>query len=189
MTSLRSRALLLLVASVALAGLVSACGNRREQITQAETEGPYLNVGALKYQVQISRPLNPHDIEDRAYLRGVSPQEGQLRQDETWFAVFLRVVNETDRTHPSAKAFEIEDTRGKRFEPLVVTGNAFAYQPTRLPPRGTIPAHGSIAEGSPIGGQMLLFKITLNSLANRPLELMIRSPQGSPRQATVALDV
>lgn len=172
-----------------LAGALSACGNRHEVITEGETEGPYLNVGALKYQVQISRPLNPQDTEDRVYLRGVAPDETSLRADETWFAIFVRVVNETGRTHPSAEEFEIEDTQGRKFEPVMVTGNMFAYQPTEIPPRGTLPPHGSIPDESAIGGQMVLFKLTLDSLANRPLELLIRSPEGEPRQALVDLDV
>lgn len=179
----------MLLLCLALGALASGCGNRHEVITEAETEGPYLNVGALKYQVQISRPLNPDDPEDRVYLQGVAPQEAALRADETWFAVFVRVVNETGRTHPSAEELEIEDTEGKRFEPVRVTGNIFAYQPTEIPPRGTLPPHGSLVDSSPIGGQMVLFKLTLNALANRPLELLIHSPEGEPRQAVVNLDV
>ena len=67
----RLRVLLLAVASLALLSGLPACGNRHEVITDAETEGPYLNLGPLKYQVQISRQLNPDDLEDRVYLRGL----------------------------------------------------------------------------------------------------------------------
>ena len=181
--------LLALLLCLGLAGGLAACGNRHEVITEAETEGPYLNVGALKYQVQISRPLNPNDPQDQVFLRGLPPEEAKLRADETWFAVFVRVVNETGRTHASAEEFEIEDTEGKHFEPIAVPGNIFAYEPTEVPPRGTLPPHGSLVDDSPIGGQMVLFKLTLNALANRPLELLIRSPQAEPRQAVVDLDV
>ena len=189
MTAARLR--VLVVASACLAALAgfSACGNRHATITEAETEGPYLNVGDLKYQVQASRQLNPADVDDRNYLEGVSPAEADLRQDETWFAVFVRAVNETDSPQPAAEEFEIEDTQGETFEPVPVEQNPFAYQPAEVAPHGTLPTEGGIADSAPIGGTMLLFKLTLNSLANRPLELRITSPEPPGTEAVVDLDV
>lgn len=189
MTVERLRALLLAAACVAVVAGLTACGNKHAVITEAETEGPYLNVGSLKYQVQVSRQLNPADVDDRTYLRGISPAETDLRQDETWFAVFVRAVNETGSPQPAAEEFEIEDTQGETFEPVPVEDNPFAYQPAEVAPHGTLPTEGSIAEEAPIGGTMLLFKLTLNSLANRPLELRITSPQPPGTEAVVDLDV
>ncbi|MFL5820807.1 MAG: hypothetical protein ACJ76S_09045 [Solirubrobacteraceae bacterium] len=174
---------------VLLAGGLAACGKSQATRTQADTEGPYLDVGALKYQVQISRQLNPQDIEDQVYLRGIAPQDSRLRPDETWFAVFVRAVNEGDRAEPAARNFEIEDTQGKRFSPVRIAGNPFAYLPARVPPGGTLPAFGSAADLSPIGGSLVLFKLTLSALANRPLELRIRSGQAPAHEGTVELDV
>jgi len=188
-TAVRLRVLVLAAAGlVALTGL-SACGNRHETITDAETEGPYLNVGDLKYQVQVSRQLNPADVDDRTYLDGVSAEEAELRQDETWFAVFVRAVNETDTPQPAAEEFEIEDTEGKTFEPVPVATNPFAYRPLEVAPHSTLPTEGSIADSTSIGGQLVLFKLTLNSLANRPLELRIISPEPPGTEAVVDLDV
>ena len=45
------------------------------------TEGTYLDLGGLKYQVQISRLLNPSSIEDRAYLVGLNTGRGDARVD------------------------------------------------------------------------------------------------------------
>jgi len=185
----RSRALAIAVLFVLLAGGLAACGNRQATRTQADTEGPYLDVGALKYQVQVSRQLNPGDIEDQIYLRGVAPQDRRLRPDETWFGVFVRAVNEGDRPEQAAGSFEIADTQGKRFAPVAISANPFAYQPARVPPGGTLPAFGSTADLSPIGGSLVLFKLTLTALGNRPLELRIRSGQGAAREGTVELDV
>ena len=62
------------------------------------------------------------------------------------------------------------------------------YRPARIAPGGSLPAFGSTADLSPIGGSLVLFKLTLTALANRPLELVIRS--GAPaREGTVELDV
>ena len=72
----------------------------------------YSEVGGLKYQVQISRELNPTDSEDRAYLVGLAPTARDLKPDETWFAVFLRVQYDTKdgAPRPTARDFTLEDT-------------------------------------------------------------------------------
>ena len=64
---MRARPLtLLLVVIAALA--VGACGDKQEITLHGATEGTYIDVGGLKYQVQISRLLNPTDREDEGYL-------------------------------------------------------------------------------------------------------------------------
>jgi hypothetical protein len=186
-TPLRAR--FLAVLCLVLAGGLAACGTQHGTRTHAETEGPYLEVGALKYQVQISRQLNPADIEDQVYLHGVAPRDSRLRPDETWFAVFVRAVNEGDRPEPAARMFEIVDTQGRRFSPVPVSSNPFAYRPVSVPPGGSLPTFGSEADLSPIGGSLVLFKLTLTALANRPLELVIRSGRPPAREGTVELDV
>ena len=177
-------ALVALLAALAVAG----CG-RENPRTHAATEGPYLDVGPLQYQVQISRQLNPADIEDRAYFVGV--EQPELPGEETWFSVWVRVWNRTQGTHPSAQKFEIEDTTGKHYEPVEIgKDNIFAYRPAFIPSGDTLPAVNSAAEQNPIGGSLLLFKVTNESLANRPLILHIESPDGEePRAAEVDLDV
>jgi len=63
-------AVLALVAVFAL----SACGDSHTRVTTGTYAGesgknaPYLNVGPLVYEVQLSRELNPANIEDAAYL-------------------------------------------------------------------------------------------------------------------------
>jgi hypothetical protein len=180
---------------VVLAGLclaagagLGACGNKVEVRTDAHTEGPYVSVGSLKYQVQVSRQLNPRDTEDRAYLVGIPPEEARLAPDETWFAVFIRTHNETSRGRRSARRFEIEDTQRRVFEPVQVT-NQFAYRPAVVPPDSSLPLEGSTADETPIEGSLVLFKIPFESLANRPLELRISDPRAPRRHAVIELDV
>lgn len=189
MTAGRTRSLLLALAVAACALVVAGCG-REDPRTHASTEGPYLDVGRLQYQVQISRQLNPADEEDKAYFVGVERPDEQLTPEETWFGVWVRVWNRTDRTYPAAARFEIEDTTGKRYEPLEIgEDNVFAYRAASVPSGGTLPATDSVAEQGVIGGSLLLFKITNESLANRPLILYIESPGAPPREAEVDLDV
>src|SRR3954447_12469353 len=93
-------------ACLALAG----CGEKTDITTFAETEGIYLDVGNLVYQVQLSRYLNPADVEDREYLVGVPADEAQLTADEIWFGVWMRVKNYSDETLTPTTQFRITDT-------------------------------------------------------------------------------
>jgi hypothetical protein len=184
------RSLLLLVAAVFAAGTLGACGNKQDKITRAESEGMYLDLGDLKYQVQISRQLNPADSEDEAYLVGVRPQDRQLAKDETWYGIFLRVQNTTDDPHQAAEEFEIRDTRGNVLRPLeLAPENVFAYRAARVPPKQLIPGLDSPAASNTIQGSLLLFKVPYANLQNRPLEFEIADPANPSAKASVALDV
>jgi hypothetical protein len=180
----------LLVALVVLLGAsLAGCGNKKDIVTSADTEGIYVDAGPLQYQVQISRQLNPADEEDKGYFVGVKDPEGQVKAEETWFAVFVKVWNRTEDPHIASKDFEIEDTVGKRYEPVEVgEGNVFAYRPIQIPSGGQLPGTDDVANEGVIGGSMLLFKLTLDSLANRPLVLHIKSA-GKPPEAEIDLDV
>ena len=77
------RQVVLLAADIALVAALGACGAKEDEITHGETEGAYLDLGELKYQVQISRQLNPADREDEAYLLGLPAEERELAPNET----------------------------------------------------------------------------------------------------------
>jgi hypothetical protein len=180
----------LVLIAVLLAGLaLNACGKADEPASEGETEAVYLDLNGLQYQVQISRQLNPADEEDKGYFVGVKDPEGAVNAEETWFAVFVKVWNRTEDSHLPAKDFEIEDTVGKRYEPVELgEDNVFAYRATQIPSGGQLPGIDDVANEGVIGGSMLLFKLTLDSLANRPLVLHIKS-EGKPSEAEVDLDV
>src|SRR3954469_21033760 len=103
---------LLAVAAVAAALGLSACGNKTVSIHAGETEGIYLDVGPLKYQVEISRQLNPSIPEDRTFLSDIAPGDRHLGPEELWFAVFVRVENETDKAQSPTSDYTITDTQG-----------------------------------------------------------------------------
>ena len=182
------RLLMVLVLGAALA--LAGCGNKEETVTSAETEGIYLDVGDLKYQVQISRIINPRDIEDRHYLTGLPPGTLEPKADEVWFGVWVRVQNTTSEdTFDSATQFEIVDTQGNSYKPLELEANEWAYAQERLGPNTVLPNSESPAGQGPIQGSLLLFKLTTETLQNRPLEFKITSPTNPEDSATVALDV
>jgi hypothetical protein len=175
------------IAVVGLALPLGACG-REKTTTFGATEGTYLDVGPIAYQVQVSRILNPRDTEDRAYMEGVP---GKLAADEVWFAVFVRGQNTSGKTQQAADDFEITDTLDKRFRPVAIAGtNPFAYRARPVAHGQVIPA-GSSAAGAGIvqQGAMVLFKLKLSSVANRPLEFHIKSPTVPQKEGIVELDV
>src|SRR6476469_9033103 len=105
-----------LVLLVFVAAFVAGCGDKEPIITKAETEGVYVDVGGLTYQVQLSRFLNPGDIEDHQYLMGLPagiPKE--LPGDEIWFGVWMRVKNYSGEPLTPTDTFTIVDTEGNEF--------------------------------------------------------------------------
>jgi len=183
------RRLVVISAALACALLAAGCGNKAETVTQGDTEGIYLDVDHLKYQVQISRYMNPADVEDKAYLMGLPSSTSQTGGDETWFGVFIRVQNTTDETIAPANNFVIVDTQENVYRPVPLDTNVnpFAYKPDPIPPKGLIPEPDSVASESTIQGSLLLFKLKTESLQNRPLEF--RFKRGSGTTGVVDLDV
>jgi hypothetical protein len=179
------------LAILAAASALGACGNKSKTTTHGSTEGIYLDVGPLTYQVQVSRELNPRDLEDRTFLTGVSQSDAQVGTGELWFAVFVRVENETKRVQSPASAYSITDTQDNVYMPVPVSAsvNPFAYVPARMPPGTLLPAVDTVASQTSIGGEMLLFKIKRESLDNRPLEFAITDPADPQIHGTVDLDV
>ncbi len=187
------RPLAVLVALLASGGL-AACGNHPNEearIVRAETEGLYLNIGALNYQVQLSRQLNPDDVQDRAYLESLPDADRALKPDQVWFGVFMRVENETGQPQPLSNDIEIVDTQENSFRPIVpADANPFAYRSDDLvPAHEVVPLRDTPAFDTPIRGALILFKVTLTSLSNRPLELHIESRSGRTQTGIIDLDV
>jgi hypothetical protein len=192
---MKTRRLAILLTVLAASAGLSACGNKQDVVHEAETEGIYVDVGDLKYQVQISRQLNPANVEDKSYLVGLGPFDRTLGADNVWFAVFVRVENDNqDAVARSASKFELHDTQERVFEPIQLgRENVFAYRPATLPKAtsstsGMIPLPDSAASEGPTQGALLLFKLPRTTLDNRPLELIIAPPSGGEK-GIVTLDV
>ena len=171
-----------------LATAFAGCGVE-DYIHEAETEGVYVDVGNLVYQVQLSRFLNPDDVEDREYLVGLpAGTSPQLPGDEIWFGVWLRVKNYTDEALTPSSDIRIVDTEENEFRPVQLDDtNVFAYRPTPIAPDGVKPAPDTAAASGPIQGSLVLFRLTTEALQNRPLVLEIAQPGSEP--AEVHLDL
>jgi hypothetical protein len=175
---------------------LGACGDSHTRVTTGTYAGesganaPYLNVGPLIYEIQLSRELDPFDTEDATYLQGLSAAQRKLEPGEEWFAVFVQVYNNNSQALAASDSLTIADSQGNSYAPVVpAQANPFAYRAGLVPGKGQLPVPDSIAAAGPTQGALLLYKIQIVSLDNRPLELKIVDPANSSQRASAELDV
>jgi hypothetical protein len=175
---------------------LGACGDSHTKVTTGTYAGesgqnaPYLNVGPLIYEVQLSRELNPANTEDSTYLQGLTPAQAKLGPGEEWFGVFVQVYNNTSSALPAATDLTITDTQANTYTPTVpAQTNPFIYGGGLVPAKGQLPVPGSIANTDAVQGALLLYKIQIVSLDNRPLEIKIVDPADAAETASAELDV
>src|SRR4051794_39441531 len=182
---------------IACSLLLAACGQEKvdrtggfqsENAQVAETEGIYLDVEGAKYQVQLSRQLNPALPDDGPYLRNISETDNKLGDNQVWFAVFMRVENQSEGTIKNTTDFVIRDTQENEYRPVsIASTNEWSYQQTEIAPDHVYPGPNTPAGERSPNGALLLFRVDRPSLDNRPLELEVTGPQG--QKAIVDLDV
>jgi predicted small secreted protein len=162
----------LLVGLAALTG----CKNTREH--NAGREGLPKDIGHVEYNVFITRELNLRDPEDSGYYRGPEAPPGFAL-----YGVFLQACNTATSGGPhwmAASRFQVEDTQGNIFKPLPLPpDNLWAYRASPLKQGACIPTLGSLASSGPTNGSLLIFKLPIQTLENRPLDLRITSPANS----------
>jgi len=194
---LLSKPILALMAVAATLAL-SACGDSHTKVSggtyagESGANAPYLDVGPLVYEVQLSRQLNPFDTEDSSYLAGLTPAQRRLSPGEEWFGVFMQVYNngETPQLAAGALSMRITDTQGNVYRPTPLgPANSFAYRAGFVPGKGRVPELNTVASDGPTQGALLLYRIKLISLDNRPLELHLVDPLDPSQRASAELDV
>jgi hypothetical protein len=194
--SSRLRKLPLVVLALLATVALGACGDSHTRVSTGTYAGesganaPYLNVGPLIYEVQLSRQLNPANTEDAAYLQGLGAAERRLETGQEWFGVFVQVYNNGNEELPDASSFTITDTQGNIYAPVVPEQvNPYAYRPGPVPAKSQVPVPGTTADAFGTQGALLLFKIQIVSLDNRPLELKIVDRNYPTETASAELDV
>jgi hypothetical protein len=183
----------LAVASVLALG---ACGDSHTKVSTGTYAGesgknaPYLDVGPLQYQVQLSRELNPANNEDAAYLEGLTPAQRKLAPGQEWFGVFVQVYNHGSSPAQAAQSMVITDTQRNVYIPLTTEPtNLYSYRGGVVRAEGQIPEPGSTAANGGTQGALLLYKVQVVSLDNRPLQLKIVNPENAAESASAELDV
>ncbi|MEA2479766.1 MAG: hypothetical protein QOJ07_1688 [Thermoleophilaceae bacterium] len=184
-----------------LAGLavlaVTGCGTKGSAKNPVR-EGIAVDISGLKYNVFITRELNPTDAEDKAYYQGDEETPECVtaltlaKGDSTkapgcptnLYGVFIQVCNEHggDPLAATIDGFKIVDSQGKEYRPLPLPkANLYAYQARTLTKGDCIPEAGSTAATAPIGGSILVFRLPVQTTENRPLELEVTSAGKSHR--------
>jgi hypothetical protein len=168
----RPRSAAIACALAALAAVAVTGCKKNELATPREGQG--IEVGGVTYNVYITRQLNPHDAEDQAYTAGEKVEQPGFY----FYGVFLTACNESGSGNvvTPTSDFAIRDNQGNRFAPLPQPQtNVFAYRPKQLAKKSCVPPVGTIAATGPTAGALLVFKVPVASVENRPLELEIRS--------------
>ena len=193
---IRSRTAPLALLAVAAVMALSACGSSHSKVSTGTYAGesganaPYLDVGPLIYEVQISRQLNPWNNGDSTYLQGVLPSQSRLLPGQEWFAVSVQVYNETTKPLLATNAITLTDTQGNVYRPIPVgPTNLFAYRGGVVRSKSMLPVPGTPSHVFGGQGQVMLFKIATISLDNRPLEIKIVNPLNPHSSASAELDV
>lgn len=166
--------------ALALALPLAGCG--AEQHTEV-VEGQPLELGELRYNVAITRFLNPDDVEDSGYLAGQEPAP----PGKSWLGVFLTISNDDDENaHPSAADYVVRDTRESEYLP-VESESPYALEIGAEVAAGSqLPIPDSTAASGVIQAAMLLFLVDDEVSESRPLKLEIDSADGS---GEVELDI
>jgi hypothetical protein len=189
--ALRRSTFVLLACALIGGWALSGCSNEREN--NAGREGLPKRVKHIDYNVYITRELNLKDAEDSGYYQGREAPPGFAL-----YGIFLTACNPSDNANgphwlPSSN-FKIEDTQGNVFRPLTLpASNIWAYRARPLKQNACIPRRGSLASSGPTNGSLLIFKLPLQTLENRPLDLIITSPPnpstGKRESGRVELDI
>lgn len=181
--TLKKLATLLAIGAVALTA--SGC-DKEVKTLESHNEGFRIFLDGAFYQIQMSRLLNPKDVEDSYYLEGQpAPAKG-----DSYFGVFLYVTNEDSdrRVLPiSAEHMKIVTASGDEFEPLEVKAPGWGYEPSPIGMGAMLPVPNTPAFVGPIRGGLVLFRVPNTDLDNRPLEFEIETPD--ERLGKITLDV
>ncbi|MGH2958684.1 MAG: hypothetical protein ACRDKE_03705 [Solirubrobacterales bacterium] len=174
-----------LLAIGAVAVTASGCDKEVKRV-ESHNEGIRIFLDGAFYQIQISRLLNPKDVEDSYYLQGQpAPAKG-----DSYFGVFLYVTNEDTerRVLPiSAEHMKIVSASGSEFEPVEVKAPGWGYEPSPIGKGAMLPVPNTPAFVGPIRGGLVLFRVPDADLDDRPLEFEIETPHDTT--GAIRLDV
>jgi hypothetical protein len=180
------------LAALALSAALAGCGGKHAayksaKVTSPGSEGTFLAVGPLKYQVQLSRAMNPNLVADADWIRDLGQGVTPPGRGKEWFGIWLQIQNERNRPFHTATSLRITDAAGHSYRPVPMTSqNVLAYKPQIIPPHTLLPLQNSIAYRSDTQGMFVLFKLDYGVYQNRPLNLHIGR---GPAAASVQLDL
>jgi hypothetical protein len=180
---------LLSLSVLALLVVVALTGCKKHEVLPVR-EGLPVKLNGLDYTVFITRELNVRDTEDRDYL----PAAPDPPPGTAYYGVFIQVCNDADSSGPlmPVNDFRIVDTQGNSYSPTPLPrGNIFAYVPHPLTAKKCLPVAGSIPSAAATNGLLLVFRLPIASIENRPLDLEVAPPATgiAPKKQRIELDI
>jgi hypothetical protein len=171
----------LLLALLALALPIAACGGDEEELDVIE--GEPIEADEASFNVVLSRFLNPDDEEDEAYLVG----QPEAPPGEEYFGIFMQVANEGDEPFTLPEEMSVIDTLGATYASLETESPYALPLGEEVPAGGELPVANSVAADGPTQGSLVLYLLEQASTENRPLELEIPLPSG--KVGIIELDI
>ena len=199
MSSPLRKLLLAVLAARSRSLALGACGDSHTRVTTGTYAGesganaPYLNVGPLVYEVQLSRELNPYQHEDAAYLRG-SDARPSASSNRARSGSGCSCRSTTTPRQPHAGRDQPDDHRhpGQHLHPdrarARPTSSPTAAGP--VPAKSQLPSPSSVAADGPTAGRAAALQDP-DRLARQPAAGAEdrRSRTTPPRTASAELDV
>jgi hypothetical protein len=176
-----NRKIVMLLAALALAVGVSACGYESHETEVVE--GEPVELGELSFNVTFSRYLNPADTEDSAYLVGQAPPPPR----HTYFGVFFEIQNESEEPQALPATLEITDADHTKFEVLPSESLYALELGGEVEAQEQVPVLDSTPQLGPIEGSVAIFLLPESANENRPLTLHIPGADGENGEVTLDL--
>lgn len=176
------RAPALVLALVAVLTL-AACGGETEDNAVDAAEQNTVAVGGVDYRVVLFRELNVLESPDDAVWTGAPPPD-----DTGLYMAIVRACAGGDEAARMTDDIHLEDAFGEQFRPRPAgTADEFEYTAAQLEPGECRPLSSSPASRT-FDGAALVFQVPFESVAERPMVLVIGAPEGDG-EARVQLDL
>jgi len=135
-------------------------------------------IGRVQYTVAGSNEINPSSSADARFVKGMPAGERRVPKGDVLFGVFVTRTNAAATRLPSASRIDLLDGLGRAHRPLRLSPtNPYTYAPGAIAPGGQLPVPGSpAADDIAASGQLLLYRVPVQQVANGWLELAVHDP-------------
>ena len=151
-----------------------------DDTTKASSAPDYSSaaIGGVQYQVTASNEIGPSRPADARFIQGMPAGERRVPKGDVLFGVFVLRSNSAHAALRSASRIDLLDGLGRAHRPLHLSPkNPYTYAPGTIAPGGQLPAPGTrAADDIAASGQLLLYRVPVQQVANGWLELAVHDP-------------
>jgi hypothetical protein len=151
-----------------------------DETTRASSAPDYSSqtIGGVQYSVAGDSEIDPSSAADARFIKGMPAGERRVPKGDVLFGVFVSRTNSEAATLPSASRIDLLDGLGRAHRPLRLSPeNPYTYAAGTIAPGGQLPAPGTRpADDIAASGQLLLYRVPVQQVANGWLELAVHDP-------------